>query len=93
MPREIATAGKLSTKATKALETMRARIQKADEARTAGAHKARAAQVVDAATAAAIVNREAAKAWDTLATHAAKQAGEYRHGAEQADRTRSRWAR
>ena len=29
MPSEIATAGTLSTKATKALETMRARIQKA----------------------------------------------------------------
>ena len=29
---------------------------------------------------------------DALATHAAKQAGECRHGAELADRTRRRWA-
>ena len=71
---------------------MRARIQKADEAHTDGAHKARAAQVVDAATTAATVNREAVEAWDALATHATKHAGECRHGAELADRTRRRWA-
>ena len=35
---------------------------------------------------------KAAEAWDALATHAAKQAGECRHGAELADRTRRRWA-
>ena len=67
---------------------MRARIVKADEARTDAAHEARAAQVAEAATEATTANREAAEAWDALATHAAKQAGECRHGAELADRTR-----
>ena len=72
---------------------MRARAAKADEARTETAHKARAAQVVAAATTAATVNREAAEAWDALATQAATQADQCRHGAELADRTRHRWAR
>ena len=46
MTKEIADAGTLSTKAGKALDTMRARAVKADEARTEAAHRARAAQVV-----------------------------------------------
>ena len=92
MPSEIAAADTLSTKATKALETMRARIQKADEARTDGAHTTRAAQVVDAATRAATANRAAAEAWDALATHATTHAADCRHGAELAERTRRRWA-
>ena len=37
-------------------------------------------------------DREAAEAWDALATHAGKQASVCRHGAELADRTRRRWA-
>ena len=36
--------------------------------------------------------RPAAEAWDALATHAAKQLAECRHGAELAERTRRRWA-
>ena len=47
---EITTAGTRSAKASKALDTMRARIVKADEARTEAAHNARAAQVKEAAT-------------------------------------------
>ena len=82
-----------SAKATKALDTMRARIVEADEARTNAAHEARAAQVAEAATEAATANRHAAEAWDALATQAATHAGECRHGAELADRTRRRWAR
>ena len=85
MPNEITDAAARSAKASKTLDTMRARIVKADEAR--------AAQVAAAATEATTANREAAEAWDALATHAAKQAGECRHGAELADRTRRRWAR
>ena len=81
---ELTTAGTLSTKASKAIDTMRARIQKADEAR--------AAQVAEAATEAVTANREAAEAWDALATHAGKQASVCRYGAELADRTRRRWA-
>ena len=92
MTNDIATAGTLSTKASKALDTMRARAVKADEARTDAAHHARAAQVVAAATEAATANRAAAEAWDALATQAATQADQYRHGAELADRTRHRWA-
>ena len=88
MTKEIADAGTLSTKAGKALDLMRARAVKADEARTEAAHHARAAQVVAAATA----NRAAAEAWDALATQAAAQADHCRHGAELADRTRQRWA-
>ena len=84
MPNDITQATALSTKASKTLDTMRARIVKADEAR--------AAQVNTAATEAATANREAAEAWDALATHATNQAGECRHGAELADRTRRRWA-
>ena len=90
---DITTAATRSTKASKALALMRARIVKADEARTDAAHEARAAQVAAAATEAATANRDAAEAWDAVATHAAKQAGECRHGAELADRTRRRWAR
>ena len=93
MPNEITDAAARSAKATKALDTMRARIVKADEARTNAAHEARAAQVAEAATEAATANRHAAEAWDTLATQAATHAGECRHGAELADRTRRRWAR
>ena len=63
---------------------------KADEARTNAAHEARAAQVAEAATEAATANRHAAEAWDALATQAATHAGECRHGAELADRTRRR---
>ena len=48
---DITTAGTLNTKATKALDTMRARIVKADEARTEAAHEAaheaRAVQVAE----------------------------------------------
>ena len=44
-------------------------------------------------TEAVTANREAAVAWDALATHAAKGAAECRHGAELAERTRRRWAR
>ena len=90
---DITTAATHSTKASKALALMRARIVKADEARTDAAHAARAAQVAAAATEAATANRAAAEAWDALATHAAKGAAECRHGAELADRTRRRWAR
>ena len=91
MPNEITDAAARSAKASKTLDTMRARTVKADEARTDAAHEERAAQV--AATETTTANREAAEAWDALATHAAKQAGECRHGAELADRTRRRWAR
>ena len=83
---DITTAATRNTKASKALDLMRARIVKADEART---DAARAAQVAEAATA----NRAAAEAWDALATHAAKGAAECRHGAELANCTRRRWAR
>ena len=88
MPHEIAAATSLSTKATKALETLRTRVTKADAIRGAAAHTAAAAKVVAAATDAATANRDAAQAWDALATHAATQAGECRHGAALADRTR-----
>ena len=87
MVNEIATAGTLSDKASKALEVMRSRAEKADEARTEAAHKARSAKVVEAA------NQEAAKAWNELATHAAQQADLCRHGADLADRTRRRLER
>ena len=81
MPNEITLAAARSAKAAKTIDTMRARITKADEARTA--------QVAEAATA----NRLAAEAWDALATQAATHAADCRHGAELADRTRRRWAR
>ena len=93
MPNEITDADTLSTKARKALDTMRARAVKADEARTDAAHHARAAQVVPAATEAATANRTAAEAWDAVATQASDQADQCRRGAELADRTRHRWAR
>ena len=92
MTKEIANAGTLSTKAGKALDRMRARAVKADEARTEAAHHARVAQVVAAATEAATANRAAAEAWDALATESADQADQCRRGAELADRTRHRWA-
>ena len=92
MVNEITNASTLSDKASKALEVMRTRAVKA-EARTESAHKARAVKVVEAATAAATANREAAKAWDELATHTAHQADLCRYGAELADRTRRRWER
>ena len=56
MTNDMATVGTLSTKASKALDTMRAHAVKADEAR--------AAQVVAAATEAATANRAAAEAWE-----------------------------
>ena len=93
MTKETAAAGTLSTKAGIALDRMRARAVKADEARTEAAHHARAAQVVAAATEAATANRTAAEAWDALATQATTHADQCRHGAELADRTRRRWAR
>ena len=93
MTKEIADAGTLSTKAGKALDRMRDRAVKADDARTEAAHHARAAQVVTAATEAATANRAAADAWDALTTQAAAHADQCRRGAELADRTRHRWAR
>ena len=93
MTKETTAAGTLSTKADIALDRMRARAVKADEARTEAAHHARAAQVVAAATEAATANRAAAEAWDALATEAADQADQCRRGAKLADRTRHRWAR
>ena len=82
MPNDITDAAARSAKARKTLDRMRARAVKADEARTAAAHHARA-QVVAAA----------AEAWDAVATQAADQADQCRRGAELADRTRQRWAR
>ena len=79
MPNDITDAAARTAKARKTLDRMRARAVKADEARTAAAHHARAAQVVAAATEAA--------------TEAANQADQCRRGAELADRTRHRWAR
>ena len=93
MPNEISSAAAKSAKATKTLDTMRARIENGGAARTEAAHESRAAQVAEVATKAATANREAAEAWDALATHAAKQAGECRHGIELAERTRRRWTR
>ena len=87
------TAGTLSARASKSLDAMRTHVTRADAARSDAAHQARAAKVVDAATTAAATNRAAAEAWDTLATHAAKQALDCRRGAELADRTRHRWVR
>ena len=81
-PMPDARSGKGDEPTTKSLDTMRARIVKADEAR--------AGQV--AATEAVTANRDAAEAWDALATHAATHAAECRHGADLADRTRRRWA-
>ena len=93
MPNDITEAAARSAKAHKTLDRMRARAVKADEARTAAAHHARAVQVVAAATEAATANRAAAEAWDALAAQAATHADQCRHGAELADRTRQRWAR
>ena len=86
-------AATLSTRASKSLDAMRAKIARADEARSDAAHQARAAHVVDAARSAVTDHRAAAEAWDALATHAATQASDYRRGAALADRTRHRWAR
>ena len=93
MPNNITAAAAATAKVRKTLDRMRARAVKADEARTAAAHHARAAQVVAAATEAATENRTAAEAWDAVATEAANQADQCRRGAELADRTRHRWAR
>ena len=94
MTNDIATAGTLSTKASKALDTMRARIVKADEARTEAAHHARAGPgSLKPRRRPRPANREAAEAWDDLATQAATQADQCRHRAALADRTRHRWAR
>ena len=92
-PDELTTAAALRAKAMKALDTMRARIVKADEARTEAARQTRAAQVAQAATEATTANTQATEAWDAVATYTAKQAAEYRHGADLAERTRRRWAR
>ena len=83
----------LSTRASKSLDAMRAKIARADEARSDAAHQARAAHVVDAARTAATDHLAAATAWDTLATHAATRASDCRRGAALADRTGHRWAR
>ena len=93
MPHERKSAAAQQAKAIKSLDTMRARIEKADAARTDAAHHARAAEVATAATEAATANRHAAEAWDALATHATAHAATCRHGAELAERTRRRWAR
>ena len=85
--------GKLSTRAAKSLDAMRAAITRADAARSDAAHQARAVNVVDAATTASAANRVAAEAWDALATHAKTQARDCRRGAALADRTRHRWVR
>ncbi len=90
---ETTSAEKLSTRAAKSLDAMRAHITRADAARSDAAHQARAAKVVDAATTAAGANGVAAAAWDALATQAATQASDCRRGAALADRTRHRWAR
>ena len=86
-------AAKLSTRAAKSLDAMRATITRADAARSDAAHQARAAHVADAAQAAAAAHRVAAEAWDVVATRAATQASDCRRGAALADRTRHRWAR
>ena len=90
---ELTNASTLATKASKSLETMRARAARANEARSDTSYKAQAKKVVEAAKDAAAANSEAAKAWDELATHAAQQADLCRHGAELAGRTRRRWER
>ena len=86
-------AEKLSMRAVKSLDVMRAAITRADAARSDAAHQARATHVADAAQTAAAAHRVAAEAWDVLATHAATQASDCRRGAALADRTRHRWAR
>ena len=83
-------AEKLSTRAAKSLNAMRAAITRADEARSDAAHQARAVNVVDAAQTAA--TDHLADAWDALARHATTQARACRRGAALADRTRRRWA-
>ena len=83
---DIKAVGKLSTRAAKSLDAMRAKIARADEARSDAAHQARAAHV------AATDNLAAAEAWDALASQATKHALACRRGAELADRTRLRWA-
>ena len=86
-------AEKLSARAAKRIDAMRALIARADEARSDAAHQARAARVADAAQIAATDNLAAADALDVLASHATKQALACRRWAEVADRTRNRWAR
>ena len=90
---DLKAAATLSTRASKSLDAMRAKIARADEARSDAAHQARAAHVADAAQTAATDHLAAADAWDALATHAATQASDCRRGAALADRTRRRWAR
>ncbi len=70
----------LSTRASKSLDAMRAKIARADEARSDAAQQARAAHVVDAARRAVTENRAAVETWDALATHAATQASDCRRG-------------
>ena len=68
---------------------MRARAARADEARSEyRATKRELRRLLRPQKGAAAANREAAKAWDELATHAAEQADLCRHGAELAGRTR-----
>lgn len=88
---DIKAAEKLSTRASKSLDIMRAKIVRADEARTDAAHQARSAQVATVAHKAVTDNLAAAEAWDALATHATAQALDCRHRAELAERTRQRW--
>ena len=90
---ETTAADKLSTRAAKSLDAMRAAITRADAARSDAAHQARAARVVDAAQTAATNHLAAADAWEALATLAATRASDCRRGAALADRTRHRWAR
>ena len=71
--RETTAADKLSTRAAKSLDAMRAAITRADAARS------------DAAQTAATNHLAAADAWDALATHAATQAKDCRRGAALAD--------
>ena len=91
--RETTAADKLSTRAAKSLDAMRAAMTRADAARSDAAHQARAAHVADAAQTAATDHLAAADAWDALATRAAIRANDCRRGAALADRTRHRWAR
>ena len=84
MPNEITDAAARSAKATKASTP----CAPASSKRTRRAP----ARSPPAATEAVTANRDAAEAWDAVATHAATHAAECRHGADLADRTRRRWA-
>ena len=75
-------AAKLSTRAAKSLDAMRAAITRADEARSDAAHQARAVNVVDAAQTAVTDHLAAADAWDALARHATAHARAGQRGAD-----------